>query len=252
MLNDKGDTLQTNGSKAQEVFISVKGIINDTKNTLDTIDEIFTITDKYEFAHSDDSSRELYIGAKNSASKTTTKTKYYETNKLLSDVSTLLNSLQSVTSTTIQNIKTLQDKTKTMLDSLSDTLDIATTSVNSSIVGGSVTQSQISNRSSTLSSANSKVLSQLSSLNNSISSLKTTSTDIENQRSTVRNLETQLQVNKENLQTVLKGAKSEDVQIQLNNLKQMQISLSQLSEQSENYELTAAFDGNIDIVNMKV
>jgi hypothetical protein len=31
----------------------------------------------------------------------------------------------------------------------------------------------------------------------------------------------------------------------------MQISLSKLSEQADNYEITANFDGNVDIVNLK-
>ena len=88
--------------------------------------------------------------------------------------------------------------------------------------------------------------------NSQLQSVKNIPTDIQNKKNEIANDEAQVKMYQDLYQTMVNGPSSADRQLQLNNIKQIQLSLSQLSQQGENYEITAPFDGNVDIVSMKV
>jgi hypothetical protein len=60
-----------------------------------------------------------------------------------------------------------------------------------------------------------------------------------------------IKVYQENYQDLVDGPSREDRQLQLNNIRSMQLSLYQLSDQGEDYEIRAPFDGIVDIVDVK-
>jgi multidrug resistance efflux pump len=141
---------------------------------------------------------------------------------------------------------------KTILTELSSCLNDAKNGMDNSIPSVDLPQSQIDSWTALINSDNSSVVSNLSSLNSEGSTLRATATDIQNQKNTVSNNESQLKMYQDLYNTMMNGPSSQDRQLQMNNIKQSQISLSQLGQQTKNYEIRAPFDGNIDIINIKV
>jgi len=244
----QGDTVQMNSPRIQSIILNTKNAINDGKDVLDTIDEIFYIT-KTNSRYMD---VQLYISAKNSSYKYSTETNYYTSKNKLTILNTVLLSVEWGVSASISSIGDIQQKTKDFLDSLTALVDSSYNAINNSVDGTSLTLSTIDGWSSTLSSARSKVFSRLSTLNSDISSLQNTSNDVASKQNEIKNYEAQLIIYKQTLQDMENWPSREDRQLQLNSIKQSQLSLAQLGEQGENYEITAPFDGNVDVINIKL
>jgi multidrug efflux pump subunit AcrA (membrane-fusion protein) len=244
----QGDTVQMNSPRIQSIILNTKNAINDGKDVLDTVDEIFYIT-KTNSRYMD---VQLYISAKNSSYKYSTETNYYTSKNKLTILNTVLLSVEWGVSASISSIGDIQQKTKDFLDSLTALVDSSYNAINNSVDGTSLTLSTIDGWSSTLSSARSKVFSRLSTLNSDISSLQNTSNDVASKQNEIKNYEAQLIIYKQTLQDMENWPSREDRQLQLNSIKQSQLSLAQLGEQGENYEITAPFDGNVDVINIKL
>jgi multidrug resistance efflux pump len=88
--------------------------------------------------------------------------------------------------------------------------------------------------------------------NANITSLQSSDITIQTKKSEIKNYETQLAVLKQTLADMKAGPDSNDKTLQLNSLKQSQLSLQQTSQQKDNYEIRAPFDGTVDAIGFKV
>ncbi|MEI6426469.1 MAG: efflux RND transporter periplasmic adaptor subunit [Candidatus Absconditabacteria bacterium] len=247
MMLSNGDTLQTKATNIQTVLLSTKSSILESKKILDSINQMFSITVKINI---DDVDR--LVSVKNPSYKDMTKTNYHNIQSQISILESTLNIIQSKTTTTINEMEQLQEKNKNMLNDLSTCLSNAKNAMDNSVVSIDLTQSKIDNRTSTLNNGSTTVISRLSSLNTEGKSLRATSSDIQNKKNEISNYESQLKIYQENYQDMMNGPSSSDRQLQLNSIRQSQLSLAQLSQQGENYEIKAPFDGNVDVINIKV
>jgi len=247
MMLSNGDTLQTRATSVQSVLISTKSSIVDLKKTLDDIDDMFSITSK---TNTDEINR--LISAKMPSYKTSTESSYQTAVSKLNTLQSTYNMIQAKTSTTVTEMEQLQDKNRDVLNALSTCITNAKNAMDNSIISVDLTDSKLSNWKATLNSANSSVLSRLSSLNSEGKSLRTTTTDIQSKKTEIANDEAQLKMYQENYQDLVNGPSKEDRQLQINNIKSMQISISELGDQGEDYEIRAPFDGNADVVDVQV
>lgn len=247
MMLSNGDTLQTKASSVQSVLISTKSSINELRKIFEDIDDMFSITEK---TNSDEINR--LISAKMPSYKTMTESTYQIAMNKLNTLESTYNMIQAKTSTTVTEMEGLQERNKDVLNALSTCIANAKNAMDNSIVSVDLTDSKLSSWKSTLNSANSSVISRLSSLNSEGKSLRTTSTDIQNKKTEISNYESQLKMYQENYQDLVNWPSREDRQLQMNNIKSMQISLSELSDQGKDYEIKAPFDGNVDIVDVQV
>jgi len=222
--------------------------INDGKDILDSVDEIFYIT-KTNSRYMD---VQIYISAKNSSYKYSTESNYYTSKTKLASLENAYTSIAWQSSASMTSIHDLQQKTKDSLDSLSIVADSAYNAVNNSVDGSSLSLNTIDSRSSTLNSARSKASSRLSTLNNDISSLQNTSNDIASKQNEIKNDEAQLAVYKQTLLDMENWPKSNDRTLQLNSIKQSQLSYQQTSQQLDNYQIIAPFDGTVDAIWFKI
>ncbi len=247
MMLSNGDTLQTKATNIQTVLLSTKSSILESKKILDSINQMFSITVKINI---DDVDR--LVSVKNPSYKDMTKTNYHNIQSQISILESTLNIIQSKTTTTINEMEQLQEKNKNMLNDLSTCLSNAKNAMDNSVVSIDLTQSKIDNRTSTLNNGSTTVISRLSSLNTEGKSLRATSSDIQNKKNEISNYESQLKIYQENYQDMMNWPSSSDRQLQLNSIRQSQLSLAQLSQQGENYEIKAPFDWNVDVINIKV
>ena len=147
----------------------------------------------------------------------------------------------------------LQDQEKTLLNALSTMIDNSINAVNNAMMGdGALSQSQINSWLSTLNGASSKVLSHLSTVNTDTQNFNNTSTDIQAKQSEVNNDQAQLQIDQQTLQNMENWPNSNDATLQLNSVKQSQLSYEQTSQQLNNYQIIAPFDGTVDTVGFKI
>lgn len=249
MVANQWDSLQTNSSDVQSFLLSTKNMILDVKNISDSIDKIFGFTDKWKYINEDII---IYISAKDNSSKNNAEMYFNQASSKLSIVESTLNTLENSSIVTIDALQNLQDKNRDFLNNFSTMLSYALSAAKNSIITTDLTQSDIDSRSSTINSASSKTISYLSSVNNDVQSIKTTENDVKNKQNEIKNYESQLASYKETLQDMQEWLSREDKILQENSIKQWQISLSKLQEQTENYELRAPFDGNIDMITFKV
>ena len=247
MMLSNGDTLQTKATSVQSVLISTKSSINELKRILDDIDDMFSITSK---TNTDEINR--LLSAKMPSYKTMTESSYQIAASKFNILESTYNMIQSKTSTTVTEMEGLQDKNKDVLNALSTCISNGKNALDNSIISVDLTDSKLTTWKSTLNSANTSVTSRLSSLNSEGKSLRTTDNDIQNKKNEIANYESQVKMYQESYQDMLNGPSREDRQLQLNSIKQSQLSLAQLSQQGENYEIRAPFDGNVDVINIKL
>ena len=247
MMLSNGDTLQTKASNIQTVLLATKSRLISSKKILDDINQIYSITVKI---NSEDTNRTISI--KNPSYKQSVQSAFFDITSKLSALQSTVSIIQSKTSTTITEMQWVQDSMKAILTELSSCLSDAKSGMDSSVSSVDLPQSQIDSWTALINSDNTSVVSNLSSLNSEGSTLRATATDIQNQKNTVSNDEAQLRMYQDLYNTIMNGPSSQDRQLQLNNIKQSQISLSQLGQQTKNYEIKAPFDGNIDVINIKV
>lgn len=249
MVANQWDSLQTNSSQAQSYLLSTKSMILDIDNTIETVDKIFGFTTKWAYINED---IQIYISAKNSSEKLITKDYFNQVTSALKNIKNSLQIIENSPIVTIDALQKLQQENTNLLNNLSTMLSYALSAVKNSVVSTDLTQSQIDSRASTISSASSKTISYLSTINQNIDSIRTTENDIQNKKNEIKNYEALLASYKETLQDMVDGISYEDKILQQNNIKQGEISLSKLTEQTEDYELRAPFDGNIDMITFKV
>ena len=247
MMLSNGDTLQTKATNIQTVLLATTSRILSSKKILDDINKMYSITVKI---NTNDIDR--LISAKNPSYKQSIQSAFSDITNKLSLLQSTVSMIQSKKNTTITEMQWVQDSMKTILTELSSCLNDAKNGMDNSIPSVDLPQSQIDSWTALINSDNSSVVSNLSSLNSEGSTLRATATDIQNQKNTVSNNESQLKMYQDLYNTMMNGPSSQDRQLQMNNIKQSQISLSQLGQQTKNYEIRAPFDGNIDIINIKV
>lgn len=247
MMLSNGDTLQTRATSVQSILISTKSSINDLKKILDDIDDMFSITSK---TNTDEINR--LISAKMPSYKTMTESSYQIVLSKFHMLESTYNMIQSKTSTTVTEMEGLQDKNKDVLNALSTCIANGKNAMDNSIVSVDLTDSKLNAWKTTLNSANSSVISRLSSLNSEGKSIRTTATDIQSKKNEVSSNEAMLKMYQENYNDLVNGPSREDRQLQVNNIKSMQLSLSQLSDQGEDYEIRAPFDGNVDVIDVQI
>lgn len=247
MMLSSGDTLQTKAANIQAVLISTKNSIVNSKKILDDINQIYSITVKI---NTDDIDR--LLSCKNTNYKASVQSAYYTIVSKLSTLEGKISTIQASSSTTVTEMLSVQDTNKSILNDLSSCLNNAKLGLDNSVAAVNLPQSQIDSWTAKINTDSTSVLSSLASLNNESTSLRTTATDIQNKKNEIANDEAQVKMYQDLYQTMVNWPSAADRQLQLNNIKQIQLSLSQLSQQGENYEITAPFDGNVDIVSMKV
>lgn len=247
MMLSNGDTLQTKATSVQSVLISTKSSVNELKRILDDIDDMFSITSK---TNTDEINR--LLSAKMPSYKIMTESTYQIALNKFNILESTYTMIQSKTSTTVTEMEGLQDKNKDVLNALSTCISNGKNALDNSIISVDLTDSKLTTWKSTLNSANTSVTSRLSSLNSEGKLLRTTDNDIQNKKNEISNYESQVKMYQESYQDMLNGPSREDRQLQLNSIKQSQLSLAQLSQQGENYEIRAPFDGNVDVINIKL
>jgi len=244
---ERWDNLQVNGTKAQDILLTIKNILLDSKNILNNIDDIFGVNNK---KYEEDTY--FYLSRKSSSYKDLAKNWFQESKRYWDEVNNSVISIQSQSTTLLQTLKDLQDKTKQLINSLSQTINYSIGAVNNSIIDVSLPQTKIDWWITTLNSASSKTLSFLSNINSDIKTLNSTVNDIQTKQNEIKNYEAQLAIYKNTLQETINWPDSQDRTLQLNSLRQSQLSAQSLSQQLENYEIRAPFDGTVDVINFKV
>ncbi|MFA6255777.1 MAG: efflux RND transporter periplasmic adaptor subunit [Candidatus Absconditabacterales bacterium] len=251
LKSDVGNILQNTSSYVQTNTLNAKGVANDSKDILENIDKIFSFTPRNDtYANS---YNKTLIQATTSVYYNNAKTYFDTATTALSLLNTQLSNISSSSTTTRESVQTLQNQEKTLLNALSTMMDNGINAVNNAMVGeGAISQSQINSWLSTLNSSNSKVLSHLSSANTDIQNFSNTSTDIQTKQDEVNTDEAQLQTLQQTLQDMENGPDSNTRTLQSNSIKQSQLSYQQTSQQLDNYQITAPFDGTIDAIGFKV
>ena len=92
LMDEQGDTLKTNGNQAQTVIINTKSTINDSKDILDNIDEVFGFTEANKLLNNDIA---IYISAKNTSLKSSTEQYFYDSTRKLSSLQNALSSIEN-------------------------------------------------------------------------------------------------------------------------------------------------------------
>ncbi len=245
------NVLQNSSSYVQDNLVNAKSLANNSKDILENVDKIFSFTPRNDTYTN--SYNKTLIQATTSVYYDTAKTYFDTANTSLDTLNAQISTISSSSTTTREAVKSLQNYEKALLNAMSTMADNGINAVNNAMIGeGAIPQSQINSRLSTLNSANSKILSSLSSVNTDIKNFNNTANDVQTKETEVKTYEAQLALYKETLQTVMNWVSSDDKTLQLNSLKQSQLSLEQTSQQKDNYEIVAPFDGTIDAIGFKV
>lgn len=167
-------------------------------------------------------------------------------------MTTKLSSIAWQTTAEMTTIQDLQNTTKTFLNSLSLLVESSSNAAQNTITSISLSQSDINSWVAKFTSDNSTILSMLSSVNASILDLQNTANDIPAKQSEISTDEAQLQTYQQTLQDMQNWPDSNTRTLQSNSIKQSQLSYEQTSQQLDNYQITAPFDGTIDTIGFKV
>lgn len=249
MTANKDDSFQTNDTWVQSLLISSKSMIIDVKSMSEAVDKIFGFTDKRKYINENISD---CISEKDRSARTITENYFGISQWKINDVQAEIKKIESASVVTAEMLQALQNTNKDLLNNMSLMLANALNGVENTPLCAHLTQSQIDGWSSTVNNYNTKILSYISSTNTNLASIKSTAVDILNKKNEIKWYEAQLAMYKETAEEMAEGLSYEDRILQENNIKQGQISLSKLEEQTENYELRAPFDGNIDMITFKV
>lgn len=247
LVSERWDVVPLTSTKVQSILISTKNIINDSKNIMDDVDEVFYIT-RFNLRYSD---VQIYVSAKNSSYKYSTESNFYQSRNKLIQLESELSSIEWQSNIEITKIVSMQEKVKDFLNSMLSLTNTALNASKNSVESSTLTLSTIDSWVSTFSSANSKVLSSLSTINSNIKDINNTSNDVQSKKNEIANYEAQLLIYKDTLNDMLDWPDYNDKQLQLNSIKQSQLSLQNISQQLENYEIVAPFDWTIDLVWFK-
>lgn len=243
--------LQNTSSYVQTNTLDAKSVANDSSDIMENVDKIFSFTSRNDTYLN--SYNKTFIQATTSVYYTTAQTYFNNATTAVGLLNTQFSNLSSSITTTRQSIQALQDQEKTLLNTLSTMIDNCINALNNAMIGdGAIPQSQINSRLSTLNSANSKILSHLSSVNTNIQNFNNTSTDIQTKQNEVNTDDAQLQLYQQTLQDIQNWPNANDRILQSNSIKQSQLSYEQTSQQLDNYQIIAPFDGTIDTIWFKV
>ena len=247
LISDQWNVLQINGNLAQTNIITAKSILNDVSNILESIDVIYWITPRNQPINANTN-----ISANNVSYKNIVGIDYNDVNAKLQNIQNLLTTIQSSTTINLQSIKDLQQKETSIINALSSMVSSALNWVRSSVACTILPQSQIDQWASSLTSDNSKVISDLTSINSNINSVTNSNTNVQTKQNEINNDQAQLQMLQQTVQDMENGPKSNDRILQSNAIKQSQLSYEQISQQLDNYQIIAPFDGTIDTIWFKV
>lgn len=247
LLSSQWNNIQVNSTKVQSLIISTKNSLKDIKNILDDINTMFGIT------HQDLENSVYYqISVNFPTYKSSASAGYYSAKNQFDQLGILIANIESQTTVPSATITNMQNIDKQLINWLSSTIDSAISAFKNSFASETLTQTFIDKSLSTLYSANSKVASYVSSINSNIESFKSISTDLQTKKNEIRSYESQLKVSQENLQTILNGVKADDKQLQANAIAQSSLSYQQTSQQLDNYQIVAPFDGTVDAIWFKI
>ena len=249
LISDQWNVLQINGNLAQTNIITAKSILNDVSNILESIDVIYWITPRNQPINANTN---IYLSANNVSYKNIVGIDYNDVNAKLQNIQNLLTTIQSSTTINLQSIKDLQQKETSIINALSSMVSSALNWVRSSVACTILPQSQIDQWASSLTSDNSKVISDLTSINSNINSVTNSNTNVQTKQNEINNDQAQLQTLQQTVQDMENGPKSNDRILQSNAIKQSQLSYEQTSQQLDNYQIIAPFDGTIDTIWFKV
>ena len=241
-------TVQISSPKIQNIVISTRNYINSSKAVLNHIDEVFYITKNNALYQN----VQINISAKNSASVSSIDNWFYQETNKLNQLSTKLSSIIWQSSVEITAIQDLQNSTKDFLNSLSSLVILSTNTAQNAITSVDLSQTDINGWVSRFTSDSANVLSLLSSVNTNILDLQNTASDIPTKQNEINNDQAQLQMLQQTVQDMENGPKSNDRILQSNAIKQSQLSYEQTSQQLDNYQIIAPFDGTIDTIWFKV
>lgn len=247
LLSSQWNNIQVNSTKVQSLIISTKNSLKDIKNILDDINTMFGIT------HQDLENSVYYqISVNFPTYKSSASAGYYSAKNQFDQLGILIANIESQTTVPSATITNMQNIDKQLINWLSSTIDSAISAFKNSFASETLTQTFIDKSLSTLYSANSKVASYVSSINSNIESLKSISTDLQTKKNEISSYEAQLKVSQEKLQTILNWVKADDKQLQANAITQSSLSYQQTSQQLDNYQIIAPFDGTVDTIWFKV
>ena len=241
-------SVQLSSPKIQNIVISTRNYINSSKTILNHIDEVFYITKNNALYQN----VQINISAKNSASVSSIDNWFYQETDKLNQLSTKLSSIAWQSSVEMTAIQDLQNSTKDFLNSLSSLVMLSTTTAQNAITSVDLSQTDINGWVSRFTSDSASVLSLLSSVNTNILDLQNTASDIPTKQNEINNDQAQLQMLQQTVQDMENGPKSNDRILQSNAIKQSQLSYEQTSQQLDNYQIIAPFDGTIDTIWFKV
>ena len=241
-------TVQLSSPKIQNIVISTRNYINSSKTILNHIDEVFYITKNNALYQN----VQINISAKNSASLSSIDNWFYQETDKLNQLSSKLSSIVWQMSVEMTAIQDLQNSTKDFLNSLSSLVMLSTTTSQNAITSVDLSQTDINGWVSRFTSDSASVLSLLSSVNTNILDLQNTASDIPTKQNEINNDQAQLQMLQQTVQDMENGPKSNDRILQSNAIKQSQLSYAQTSQQLDNYQIIAPFDGTIDAIWFKV
>ena len=248
---DVWTVLQNTSSYVQTNTVNTKSLANDSQSILQNIDQIFSFTSR----------NDIYANSYNKKLMQATTSVYYNNTEMyfnnatnaLNTLNSQLASILSSTTTTRISIQSLQDQEKILLNAMSTMVDNGINAVNNTMMGDwAILQSQINSWLATLNSASSKVISHLSTVNTDVQNFNNTSTNIQTKQDEVNTDAAQLQTLQQTLQDMQNWPDSNTRILQSNSIKQSQLSYEQTSQQLDNYQITAPFDGTIDTIGFKV
>jgi len=131
LQSQQGDTVQTSSPKIQTIISTMQNIVNDGKDMLKTIDEIFNITKK----NTRYADQQVYISAWDSSLRSTVELNHSLSNTKLIALESALSSVKGKSAVVLTNVKDLSSKAKDFLTVLYSANDSSINAVNASIDG---------------------------------------------------------------------------------------------------------------------
>ncbi len=241
MSSDQWKTISTQGNVAQTNIIFSKSIVPKGNDILLHIHDVLNGNQKD------------YISIRSPSNWVSAQSYYSQSNIYYQQFITTLSALEATSTTTLPAIQDLQNKSSQLLNVLSLALDTLVSAVNDSLVWVDLSQTTLDDIAlNPLKADNSTVLSLRSTLTSNISSLQNSNTTIQSKKDEVSTDTAQLQMLQQTLQDMQNGPDSTTRALQSNSIKQSQLSYQQTSQQLNNYQIIAPFDGTIDTIGFKV
>ncbi len=248
LIAEQWNTVPLNSTTIQNILIAIRNDISKGKDILRDIDQKFYITKSDPLY----ANAQQNLSAKNTAEKSITETYFFQSQNSLGQLESALSLINWQTTVELTAIKNIQNQTRDFLNVLSTLTNAAINATKDSIVDARfLSQSTMDSWISSFSSENTSTLSMLSSINSDIASLTNSATDVQTKQNEVNNDQAQLQIYQDTLQTITNGPKSSDKQLQANSIAQSSLSYQQLSQQKDNYEIRAPFDGTVNTIDFK-